>query len=280
MRQKTYRELLNDAGRQLQAVSESARLDAELLLARALDRPRSHLVAWPERHPDPEQEAAFEALLARRRHGEPMAYILGEREFWSLDLLVSPATLVPRPDTEILVETALEKIPGSGPCQVLDLGTGTGAIALALKKERPLADVAASDASAESLKIAQRNADRLGMVIEFRQGDWWQPFGGRKFNVVVSNPPYIAADDPHLQTGDVRFEPRGALVSGDDGLDDLRKIIGGARDMLAPGGWVLVEHGYRQADAVAGLFASAGFTAISCREDFSGNPRVTLGQLP
>ncbi|HEX7046758.1 MAG TPA: peptide chain release factor N(5)-glutamine methyltransferase [Gammaproteobacteria bacterium] len=275
---RTFNELLADATSQLAAISDSARLDAELLLARAIDRPRSHLRAWPENRPDAEQAAQFEALLSRRIAGEPMAYILGEREFWSLRLAVSPDTLIPRPDTEILVETALEKIPRDSPCRVLDLGTGTGAIALALKQERPLAELHASDASTAALAIARGNAEAHKLDIHFHAGDWWAPFSDQTFDVIVSNPPYIAANDAHLDNGDVRFEPRTALASGADGLDDIRKIIAGARHHLAPCGWLLLEHGHDQAQAVGELLTNAGFEDIGCRKDFSGNDRVSLGK--
>lgn len=274
----TYRELVSGASTRLETGSDSPSLDAELLLARALDRPRSHISAWPQRRPDAVQLAEFERLLERRLRGEPMAHILGEREFWSLELQVTPATLIPRPDTEILVETALEKIPPADGCRVLDLGTGTGAIALAIKKERPLAEVAATDASEQALEVARGNAQRHRLQVEFQAGDWWLPFAGRQFDVVVSNPPYIAESDPHLAAGDLRFEPREALVSGPAGLDDLERIIKGIPPLLAHGGWLLVEHGYDQAGPVAERFAEAGFVDIRCHRDLGGQPRVTQGQ--
>ncbi|HEX7031349.1 MAG TPA: peptide chain release factor N(5)-glutamine methyltransferase [Gammaproteobacteria bacterium] len=276
---RTFNEMLADAAARLAASSDSPRLDAELLLARAIDRPRSHLRAWPENRPDDLQLAQFENLLARRLAGEPMAHILGAREFWSLDLAVTPDTLIPRPDTEILVEAALERIPRDAPCRVLDLGTGTGAIALALKKERALAEVHASDASSAALAIARGNAEKHGMDIHFHAGDWWTPFRERLFDVVVSNPPYVAAGDAHLGKGDLRFEPRAALVSGADGLDAIRTIIAGAREHLAPGGWLLLEHGHDQAHALDELLAKAGFEDRALRKDFSGNDRVSFGRL-
>lgn len=277
---ENFDQLLLDAAARLEAVSDSPRLDAEILLARAIDRPRSHLRAWPENRPDEAQLETFTALLARRLQGEPIAYILGEREFWSLRLEVSPDTLIPRPDTEVLVETALEKIPRDAPCRVLDLGTGTGAIALALKKDRPLAEIHASDASPAALAVARRNAANHVLDIHFHAGDWWAPFSNGRFDVVVSNPPYIAAADAHLERGDVRFEPRAALASGADGLDDIRKIVAGASDHLAPGGWLLLEHGRDQAAAIRRLLEDAGFEAVACRKDFSGNDRVSLGRNP
>lgn len=278
MPSRTFNEILTDAVARLATISDSAPLDAELLLARAIDRPRSHLRAWPENQPDADQAAQFETLLARRLAGEPMAYILGEREFWSMRLAVSPDTLIPRPDTEILVETALEKIPRDAACRVLDLGTGTGAIALALKQERPLAELHASDASPAALAIARANAEAHKLDIHFHFGDWWAPFADQTFDVIVSNPPYIAANDAHLGRGDVRFEPRAALAAGADGLDDIRKIVAGARQHLAPRGWLLLEHGHDQAHAVGELLANAGFEDAGCRKDFSGNDRVSLGK--
>ncbi len=279
MPMRTFNEMLADAAARLAASSDSPRLDAELLLAHAIDRPRSHLRAWPENRPDDMQLAQFENLLTRRLAGEPMAHILGAREFWSLDLAVTPDTLIPRPDTEILVEAALERIPRDTPCRVLDLGTGTGAIALALKKERALAEVHASDASSAALAIARGNAEKHGMDIHFHAGDWWTPFRERLFDVVVSNPPYVAAGDAHLGKGDLRFEPRAALVSGADGLDAIRTIIAGAREHLAPGGWLLLEHGHDQAHALDELLAKAGFEDRALRKDFSGNDRVSFGRL-
>lgn len=276
----TIHELLEQAATQLAATSDSPRLDAELLLARALARPRSHLRAWPENAVNPDQLETFEQLMARRRDGEPLAYILGQREFWSMPLEVGPATLIPRPDTETLVEAALARIPRDAACRVLDLGTGTGAIALALKLERPLAEVHASDASVAALDIARRNAARLKLDIRFHCGSWWAPFAGQRFGVAVSNPPYIAMDDAHLDRGDVRFEPRSALAAGPDGLDDIRCIIATARGHLAPGGWLLLEHGFEQAAAVRELLAGAGFDGIRCSRDLAGRDRVSAGRNP
>lgn len=260
--------------------SPSARLDAELLLAHVLGKPRSYLRAWPEREVPPEPAARFAASLARRRQGEPVAYILGHQGFWSLDLEVTPATLIPRPDTELLVETALALLPAT-PTAVLDLGTGTGAIALALATERPAWQVLGVDRIAEAVALASRNRERLGLRnADFRVSDWFSAVAGQRFRLLVGNPPYIAAGDRHLGEGDVRFEPSSALVAGVDGLDDLRTIVAGAPAHLEPGGWLLLEHGYDQAAAVRALLEAAGFVAVESRRDLGGQVRVTLGRRP
>jgi len=261
--------------------TDAARLDAEVLLAHVLDKPRSHLCAWPERALTPEQATHYAALVARRAGGEPIAHILGRREFWSLDLDVTPATLIPRPETELLVELALARIPADAAPAVADLGTGTGAIALAVARERPRCRVTATDRSAAALEVAHRNAARLGIGgIDFRHGAWYAPLGAGRYDLILSNPPYVRAGDPHLAQGDVRFEPPGALVAGTDGLDDLRSIVAGAPAHLHSGGWLLVEHGYDQGDAVAALFRAAGFADIGTVRDLNGQPRVTLGRRP
>lgn len=258
--------------------SPSARLDAELLLAHVLGKPRSYLRTWPEREPDAAQCAAFAALLERRRAGEPVAYLLGRQGFWSLELEVAPHTLIPRPDTELLVETALALGPG-GPARVLDLGTGTGAIALALACERPAWQVLGVDRVAEAVLLAERNGARLGLAnARFVESRWFSALAGERFAMIVGNPPYIAADDRHLSEGDVRFEPASALVAGQDGLDDIRLIVHEAPEHLEAGGWLLLEHGYDQAAAVRALFAARGFTAVESRRDLGGHQRITLGR--
>lgn len=258
--------------------SPSPRLDAELLLAHALGQSRSYLRTWPEREPDAAQCAAFAALLARRRAGEPVAYLLGRQGFWSLDLEVAPHTLIPRPDTELLVETALALGPG-GPARVLDLGTGTGAIALALACERPAWQVLGVDRVSEAVQLAERNRARLGLGnARFVESVWFSTLGGERFALIVGNPPYIAAEDRHLSEGDVRFEPASALVAGEDGLDDIRRIVAEAPEHLEAGGWLLLEHGYDQAEAVRALFAARGFAAVESRRDLGGHQRITLGQ--
>ena len=260
--------------------SPTARLDAELLLAAALNKPRSYLRTWPEREPTAEQLDAFAQMLGRRRSGEPVAYILGHQGFWSLELEVAPHTLIPRPDTELLVETALQLAPAT-PRRALDLGTGSGAIALALASERGGWQVVGVDRIAEAVALAERNRQRLQLGnAEFRLSSWFDSLGGERFDLIVSNPPYIAADDRHLGEGDVRFEPQSALVAGADGLDDIRLIVGQAPQHLQPGGWLLLEHGYDQAEAVRALLGAAGFHLTESRRDLGGHERISLGQWP
>ncbi|MFN2338752.1 MAG: peptide chain release factor N(5)-glutamine methyltransferase [Gammaproteobacteria bacterium] len=273
--------LLAAATEALSASSESPRLDAELLLAHALGKERSYLRSWPERCPTATETAEFHALLARRQAGEPVAHLLGVREFWSLDLQVTPDTLIPRPETELLVERALLHIPADRPASVADLGTGSGAIALAIASERPRARILAIDLSAAALAVARRNAAAHAIhTVEFQEGDWCVGLPADSFDVILSNPPYIAAQDPHLAQGDARFDPRGALVSGADGLDDLRRLIPAALACLKPGGWLLVEHGYDQGPALLRLFEAAGYQDVQDHADLAGNSRMTEGKRP
>ena len=260
--------------------SRGARLEAQVLLGHALQRSRAWLIAHDGDTLDPVQVHAFATLFERRLLGEPIAYILGRREFYGLDITVSPAVLIPRPESELLVELALTHLPENRTSSVLDLGTGSGAIALAIAKYRPRAEIVAVDFSAAALETAQENAHRLGIAnIRFLRGVWFDTLPAlKKFDVIVSNPPYIAADDPHLSQGDLRFEPRTALISGVRGLDDLRKIIAGAPSYLASGGRLLFEHGYDQAPACHALLRQSGFSDISSNKDLAGIERVTSGQ--
>lgn len=260
--------------------SPTARLDSELLLAAAIGKTRSYLHTWPERIVSSEAAQTFAEYLQRRRAGEPVAYILGQQGFWNLDLEVAPHTLIPRPETELLVETAMAVQPGAT-ARVLDLGTGTGAIALALASERREWQVTAVDRVAEAVALAARNRERLQLNnVSVVQSHWFSALAGQRFELIISNPPYIAAEDPHLVAGDVRFEPSSALVAGADGLDDLRQIIAEAPAHLVEGGWLLLEHGYDQAAAVRELMARHGFEQIESRLDLNAHERITLGRLP
>ncbi|MFK4133141.1 peptide chain release factor N(5)-glutamine methyltransferase [Pseudomonas luteola] len=260
--------------------SPSERLDAELLLAAALGKPRSFLRTWPERIVTREAKDLYSTFIERRRDGEPIAYILGHQGFWSLDLEVSPDTLIPRPDTELLVETALA-LTGAEHRRVLDLGTGTGAIALALAHERAQWQVMGVDRVDGAVVLAERNRARLGISnASFQQSHWFAALSAERFDVIVSNPPYIPHNDPHLDEGDVRYEPASALVAGDDGLDDIRLIVQQAPEHLLPSGWLLLEHGFDQAPAVRSLLTEQGFISVESRRDLGGHERVTLGQRP
>ncbi|MFT5887602.1 MAG: release factor glutamine methyltransferase [Zhongshania sp.] len=260
--------------------SDSADLDVALLLCRCLDKPRSFLYTWPERELTASQAELFLQLLARRIVGEPIAHILGHRDFWSLPLAVSSASLIPRPDTECVVERALEILAGLSKPHILDLGTGTGAIALALASERPDAILQGLDFSAEAVALAQSNQQRLGFKhIEFQQSDWFAALDPlRQFDLIVSNPPYIDEQDPHLNQGDVRFEPRSALIAGNHGLADLQHIIDRAPSYLSTGASVLLEHGYNQAEQVRAAMLMRGFSKVASGQDYGGNDRMTWGQ--
>ncbi|MFT5782247.1 MAG: release factor glutamine methyltransferase [Pseudomonas sp.] len=258
--------------------SPSAKLDAQLLLAAALGKSRSYLRTWPEREVAAACALLFSEQLTRRQAGEPVAYILGRQGFWSLDLDVASHTLIPRPDTELLVETALALLPAT-PLAVLDLGTGSGAIALALACERPAWQVTGVDRVSAAVLLAEGNRARLQLSnAQFVASHWFAALAGERFHLIVSNPPYIAADDPHLSQGDVRFEPSSALVAGVDGLDDIRQIIAEAPAYLQAGGWLLLEHGFDQAQAVRELLTAQGFTQVDSRLDLAGHQRISLGQ--
>jgi len=277
---QSIEQLLKTAEQQLTAVSDSPRLDAEVLLSTVLKKDRSYFRAFPEVVPDEHQQQTFQTLLAKRCDGQPIAHITGSREFWSLDLSVNEHTLIPRADTEILIEFILEQFP-ENKLSVADLGTGTGAIALALASEKPGWDITATDRSNQALKIAQDNAEQLALNnIHFKAGSWFDAINRQEFDLIVSNPPYIAAKDPHLSQGDVRFEPVSALASGDDGLDDIRLLIAEAAKYLKPNGWLILEHGYDQKEAVKQLFEDRGYQRITQRNDYGNNPRMTAGKRP
>lgn len=261
------------------AGGESPALDADVLLCHVLNKPRSFLLAWPEFDVSARQQAELATLISRRRAGEPVAHLTGQREFWTLMLEVTPDTLIPRPDTEILVEAALARLPGR-PARVVDLGTGTGAIALSIKSERPADTVLAVEFNPQAAALARRNAARLELEVEVREGSWLTPLAGLTFDMIVSNPPYIDAADPHLAEGDVRFEPLSALVADDAGLADIRHIAGSAPAHLVAGGWLLVEHGWQQGEAVHSVFTDNGFEQVTTLRDYGGQDRVTLGQWP
>lgn len=257
---------------------ESPRRDAEVLLCHCLRRPRSWLYAWPEHGVDAAVAAEYRRLLGARRTGVPVAYLLEQREFWSLPLRVTPATLIPRPDTEQLVVRALD-LPVAAAARVLDLGTGSGAIALALAIERPEWRVVAVESQADALAVARQNIAELAPDrVSLLQSNWFAALSGQRFDLVVANPPYIAAGDGHLNAGDLRFEPRGALVSGEQGLDDLTRIISRAPAHLVPGGFLLLEHGRDQAADVRRLLSASGFQSVQTWRDLGGNDRVSEGQ--
>lgn len=260
------------------AASGLPRIEAAILAGHVLGRGRAWIAAHGDEILPPPERTRIESLLERRRHGEPVAYLTGMREFRGLDFIVSPEVLIPRPETELLVDLALERLPAGAQARVADLGTGSGAVAIAIAIERPEARVVAVDLSDGALRVARANAVRLGARVEFVAGSWFQPLQGRTFDMVVSNPPYVARGDRHLEEGDVRHEPRLALESGPDGTDALREIALAARGHLATGGWLLMEHGYDQREAVLELLAQCGYSDIADHEDLAGQPRVVVGR--
>lgn len=275
------RELLDEGAARLGRVADDPRHEAEILLGAALGRTRTFLLAHPEdRIVDCEATDRYESNVTRRAQGEPVAYILGEKEFWSLPLAVGPGVLIPRPETELLVERALAHLPADRSCDVLDLATGSGAVALAIATERPLARVVATDDSNAALDTARLNAVRisLGARLEFVSGSWYEPLSHRTFDVIVSNPPYIAACDPRVEPAVRRFEPPAALFAGPTGLEALRVVVAGAPLHLGQGGWLAVEHGDEQGVAVREMFATAGFGDVQTHRDLAGRERCTEGR--
>jgi release factor glutamine methyltransferase len=258
----------------------AAHLESELLLSEATGWTRSRLMAWPEQPVTPAARAVFESFLARRLAGEPIAYIRGRQAFWTLELRVTPATLIPRPETELLVETALERLDPRRPLRVADLGTGSGAIVAALASEHPAWNLIATDRSPAALAVARDNLGHLGLAgVALVQADWLSGFGDQTLDAVVSNPPYVAAGDPHLARGDLRFEPHEALSPGGDGLDACRAIARDARRCLRPHGWLMIEHGYDQGEAVRDILAAAGLSGTETRHDLAGQARLTLARV-
>jgi release factor glutamine methyltransferase len=272
----TVEALLAEAAERLSG--ETGRREARLLLADLLDWPQTSLIAFPEQLVPADLAERFRARVADRAEGVPIAHLVGYREFYGLKLLITPDVLIPRPETELLVEIAIDHL-GTDNALLLDLGTGSGAVAIALAMERPRLRVTAIDRSPAALDVAHRNADRLGAGrIRFLAGDWFEPVEGEHFEMIVANPPYVPETDPHLQQGDVRFEPRGALAAGAKGLNDLERIIEKAPGHLEPGGWLLLEHGYDQGKAVRQLFEKAGFSSIDTFCDLAGKDRVSVGK--
>ena len=270
---------LTFATQQLEDISDTAVLDAEVLLCHVIKKTRSHLRAWPEKTLSLEQYDQFQRLLNQRLLGQPIAYIIGKKEFWSRDFKVSPNVLIPRPDTELLIELSLDLIKNKVNPQLIDLGTGSGNIAITLAAERPDSDIMATDISNQALKIANHNAKTHQIKnIHFIQSDWFDNVSKAEFDLVISNPPYIALDDPHLSQGDVRFEPDCALVADKKGLKDINIICQHALEYLKPNGTLLIEHGYDQQVAVQSIFDEYKYYNITTHNDLSGNPRVTTGQ--
>ncbi|NOQ37175.1 MAG: peptide chain release factor N(5)-glutamine methyltransferase [Methylococcaceae bacterium] len=276
---QTIQSAITEATALLIEVSDSAALDAEVLLCHILEKDRSYLRAWSEKRLSSSQRLQFQKLLQQRLDGQPIAYLVGKREFWSRDFKVSPDVLIPRPDTELLIELCLPLIPENEPCKIIDLGTGSGIIGVTLAAERPNAIVIASDISEKSLKIAKENAASHQLKnISFQQSSWLDDIAPDEFDLIISNPPYIAADDPHLKQGDLRFEPQHALVADDDGLKDISLIAKSAYSYLKQGGHLLIEHGFEQQEMAQMIFQTFSYANIQTHKDLAGLPRVTSGQ--
>jgi release factor glutamine methyltransferase len=274
----TIKSALADAAKLIHPASPSPLLDAELLLCKVLSKNRTYLRAWPERELSAEHQDAFFELIEQRRNGHPIAYLTGHREFWSREFEISSDALIPRPETELLIELALNLIPCDKPCRIIDLGTGSGIIAVTLAAERPQASVFATDICPAALEIAKRNAlkHKTG-TIQFYQSRWFDNVQAGKFDFILSNPPYVAENDPHLQQGDLRFEPLTALASGENGLADIRIIAETACARLESAGYLMVEHGYNQESEVKNLFTALGYVDVQTYKDLAGLPRVTAG---
>lgn len=272
------RQILYSAKNRLALVSDNPQLEAEILLAQTLQRPRSYLHAWSNQGLSPGQIDAFSDYVSRRMQHEPIAYITGTREFWSMDLQVTAATLIPRPETELLVELALSLCPADRPLKVADLGTGSGAIALALAQERPAWQISATDISDQALMVAKHNADHHHIKnIQFYQGHWCAALPSDDFDLIVSNPPYISEAEWESVANDLYFEPRQALVASGNGLDAIETLVPSAKNHVKPGSYLMVEHGFLQGATVRRLFAAAGFCQIRTVRDINGHERVTLG---
>lgn len=270
---------LQYANQQLLDYSPSASLDTQVLLSHVLQCNSAHLIAWPEKALNTQQESDFRALIKHRQQGKPVAYLTGEREFWSLNFKVNDSTLIPRPETETLIEYILEKFGKQKNIKLLDMGTGTGAIAIALASEKPQWKIAACDISPQAIQLAEQNSlNHQTNNITFIQSDWFSDIQANDFNIIVSNPPYIAEDDDHLSQGDVRFEPRSALTSGITGLDDIEYLCQHAKQHLLNHGYLIIEHGYDQQQSVKDCFIRNGFSTVEQRQDLSGQPRMTAGQ--
>jgi release factor glutamine methyltransferase len=275
----SIQDALDSAGKLLAACNDAPALESSVLLAHVLGISRAQLRTRPEQALRTDQQQAFFELIARRKTGEPVAYLVGHREFWSLDLIVNEHTLIPRPETELLVELALTRIPLDTEFHILDLGTGSGAIALAVASERPRCRVTASDLSPQALAVARANAERLNIAnVSFREGSWLSPFGTERFDIIVANPPYVAEHDPHLDEGDLPAEPRSALVAGPTGLEMIGTIVDGAKRHMREEAWLLMEHGYNQAAMVAKLLHDAAYRQVQTWRDTAGIERVSGGQ--